>query len=94
MKYVPENARIIKDNLFQAPEIFQIIQKSSGADDREMYQVFNMGCRMEVYTDEQSADEIIALAASFGIDAQVIGRIEAAEKKELLIKAGKAEIVY
>ena len=94
MKYVPENVRIIKDNLFQAPEIFQIIQKASGADDREMYQVFNMGCRMEVYTDEQSADEIIAMAASFGIDAQVIGRVEAAEKKELLIKAGKAEIVY
>ena len=94
MKYVPENVRIIKDNLFQAPQIFQIIQKASGADDREMYQVFNMGCRMEVYTDEQLADEIIALAASFGIDAQVIGRVEAAEKKELLIKAGKAEIVY
>ena len=94
MKYVPDNVSIVKDQLFEAPEIFRIIQKASGADEREMYQVFNMGCRMEIYTDEHTATEIITLASNFGIDAQLIGRVEAAEKKELVIKTGKAEIVY
>jgi phosphoribosylformylglycinamidine cyclo-ligase len=86
MKYMPEGVRVVKDNLFTAPNIFQLIQQSSGADDREMYQVFNMGCRLEVYTDEKSADGIISTAKSFGVDAQVIGRVEAAAKNTLTIK--------
>lgn len=85
MKYMPDNVRVVKDNLFSPPEIFQIIQQCSGADDREMYQVFNMGCRMEVYTNEIAADRIIAKAEAFGIDAQVIGRVEEADKSELVI---------
>ncbi|HEX8316288.1 MAG TPA: AIR synthase-related protein [Flavisolibacter sp.] len=85
MKYMPAGVKVIKDNLFDVPTIFQLIQQSSGSDDREMYQVFNMGCRMEVYTDEKSADKIISTAKGFGIDAQVIGRVEEAEKNELAI---------
>ena len=86
IKYVPENISVIKDNLFEPPEIFKIIQQSSGADDKEMYQVFNMGCRLEIYTDEKHADQIISIANEFGVDAQVIGRVEeAATKKQLSI---------
>lgn len=94
LKYVPENVRIIKDNLFSPPEIFRIIQNSSGADDKEMYQVFNMGCRLEVYTNEIAANEIIAISKRFNIDAQIIGRVEASDKKELVIETGEAEIRY
>lgn len=85
MKYVPDNVKIIKDNLFAPPVIFDIIKEASGADDTEMYQVFNMGTRMEIYTNENDAANIIALSKSFGVDAQVIGRVEAADKKCLEI---------
>ena len=94
MKYVPENVRIVKDNLFEAPEIFKIIQQSSGADDTEMYQVFNMGCRLEIYTDEKNAGNIIGTANEFGIDAQVIGRVEEGDGKSLLITAPGGSIAY
>ncbi|MGN6162916.1 MAG: AIR synthase related protein [Flavisolibacter sp.] len=94
MKYVPENVKIVKDNLFDPPEIFNIIQRASGADEKEMYQVFNMGCRLEIYTDEKNADHIISTATGFGIDAQVIGRVEEAEKKELEIKLSGNVIAY
>jgi phosphoribosylformylglycinamidine cyclo-ligase len=94
MKYVPDNVHVIKDNLFDAPEIFQIIQQSSGADDKEMYQVFNMGCRLEIYTDEKNADEIISITRGFGIDARVIGRVKESEKKLLTIKNNSNKIVY
>jgi phosphoribosylformylglycinamidine cyclo-ligase len=78
MKYMPEGVKVVKDNLFPAPKIFQLIQQSSGADAKEMYQVFNMGCRIEIYTNEQSAERIIRTASNFGVDAQVIGRVEEA----------------
>ncbi|HEU4469484.1 MAG TPA: AIR synthase-related protein [Flavisolibacter sp.] len=94
MKYMPENIRIVKDNLFPAPEIFELIRQSSGADDREMYQVFNMGCRLEIYTDEKQADALIEIARSFDVDAQVIGRVEAAEGQSLLLKVNGSEVVY
>ena len=93
MKYMPDNVRIVKDNLFQAPEIFRIIQQSSGADDKEMYQVFNMGTRLELYTDEKNADVLISIAKEFGIDAQVIGRVEEGAH-ELVVKANNQEIRY
>lgn len=85
LKYVPENIRIIKDNLFEPPVIFKIIQQASGSDDREMYQVFNMGTRFEVYTNEKDARTIIDTAKSFDIDAQIIGRVEESQKPELII---------
>ena len=93
MKYVPENVNIIKDNLFEPPEIFKIIQQSSGADDKEMYQVFNMGCRLEVYTEEKNADRLISIAKDFDIDARVIGRVEEGNKT-LSIRNKLVEIVY
>ncbi|MBS1632199.1 MAG: phosphoribosylformylglycinamidine cyclo-ligase [Bacteroidetes bacterium] len=87
LKYVPDNVRIIKDNLFEPPIIFQLIQQASKSDDREMYQVFNMGTRMEIYTNEKNADTIIGIANSFGIDAKVIGRVEQSDKKELVLQS-------
>ena len=94
MKYVPENVHVIKNNLFNAPEIFQIIQQSSGADDKEMHQVFNMGCRMEIYSDEKNADQLISIARGFDIDAQVIGKVEKSTGKSLSIKTSSAPIQY
>ncbi len=94
LKYVPENVRIIKDNLFEPPVIFKLIQEASKSDDREMYQVFNMGTRLEIYTNDKDADKIIHVSKSFGIDAQVIGRVEESEKKELVIKINSGEIVF
>jgi phosphoribosylformylglycinamidine cyclo-ligase len=94
MKYVPESVRIVKDNLFDAPPIFDIIQEASGSNESEMYQVFNMGCRLEVYTDEKTASNIISIANGFNVDAQIIGRVEESDTKELIVKTGKAEIVY
>ena len=93
LKYVPENVNIVKDNLFQAPEIFNIIKRSSGSDYREMFQVFNMGCRMEIYTNEKNADHIISIANEFGIDARVIGRVEEGSNK-LSIVYGNETIIY
>src|SRR4029078_4138691 len=90
LKYIPDNVRIIKDNLFEPPVIFQLIQQASGSDDKEMYQVFNMGTRLEIYTHEKDADKIISISKSFGVDAQVIGRVEANEKKDLIIKTPSA----
>lgn len=94
LKYVPDGTRVIKDNLFEPPVIFQLIRQASGSDDREMYQVFNMGTRMEIYTSGNEAGKIISVAAGFGVDARVIGFIEASEKKELIIRRGAAELKY
>jgi phosphoribosylformylglycinamidine cyclo-ligase len=94
MKYVPHNVQIVKDNLFEPPEIFKIIQASSGADDKEMYQVFNMGCRLEIYTNEEHADELIAIAKESGIEAQVIGRVEEGMGKTLSIETVKSSVSY
>jgi len=94
LKYVPEKVRIVKDNLFEPPVIFQLIQEASKSDDREMYQVFNMGTRLEIYTNEKDADNMISVAKSFGVDAQVIGRVEGSEKKELVIDVKGKKLVY
>ena len=94
LKYVPENVRIVKDNLFEPPVIFKLIQEASKSDDREMFQVFNMGTRMEIYTNEKDAAKIINVSKSFGIDAQVIGRVEESDKKELVIKGNGNDLIY
>jgi len=94
MKYIPENVRIIKDNLFTPPIIFNIIQAASKSDDREMYQVFNMGTRLEIYTNGKDAEAIISVSKSFGVDARVIGRVEASEKKELVISTPNGQLQY
>ena len=94
MKYVPGTVRVVKDNLFEPPIIFDIIQKNSGSNNREMYEVFNMGCRLEIYCDVKDAETMIATAKGFNIDAQIIGRVEESVKKELVIKLKNEEIVY
>jgi len=94
MKYLPGNFRIIKDNLFEPPEIFRIIRQGSGSNNKEMYEVFNMGCRLEIYCAAEDSEIMIAAAKAFNIDAQVIGRVEAYDKKELVIKLKDEEIVY
>ena len=94
LKYLPGNFKIIKDNLFAPPEIFEIIAKSSGSNLKEMYEVFNMGCRLEIYCAAGDAKAMIVTAESYGIAAQIIGRVEKSNKKELLIKTGSEEIVY
>ena len=94
LKFVSDNVRIVKDNLFEPPIIFKLIQEASKSDDREMYQVFNMGTRLEVYTNEKDADTIINVADKFGVAAQVIGRVEESEKKELVIKSNSIELIY
>ena len=94
MKYLPGNFKIIKDNLFEAPEIFRIIKESSGSSNKEMYEVFNMGCRLEIYCSPENAGTMIAVAKSFNIDAQVIGRVEANDKKELVIKLKDEDLLY
>jgi phosphoribosylformylglycinamidine cyclo-ligase len=94
LKYLPGNFKIIKDNLFDAPEIFNIIEKSSGSSLKEMYEVFNMGCRLEIYCAAADAQTMIDTANGFGIAAQIIGRVEASSKKELIIKVREVEIEY
>ncbi len=94
LKYLPRPMRVIKDNLFKPPVIFDLIRQSSGADDREMYQVFNMGQRLEIYTDASAAEAMIDQVRAFHMEAQIIGRVEAAEKKELIIDTGANRIGY
>jgi phosphoribosylformylglycinamidine cyclo-ligase len=94
MKYVPGVVKVIKDNLFTPPPIFDIIKKNSNSNNREMYEVFNMGCRLEIYCNTAHADIMITSAREFNIDAQVIGRVEAASKKELLIRLPDEDIMY
>ena len=94
LKYLPDTFRIIKDNLFAPPEIFNIIQKSSKSNNKEMYEVFNMGCRLEIYCAAEDAEMMISTANTFNIAAQIIGRVEANDKKELVIKLKGEEIIY
>jgi phosphoribosylformylglycinamidine cyclo-ligase len=86
MKYLPGPMRIVKDNFLEVPPIFNLIQENSGANAKEMYQVFNMGHRLEIFTDEVSAAALIALAKTFNIESQIIGRVEASSQKELILK--------
>lgn len=88
------NVHIIKDNLFSLPPLFSIIQEESGTDWKEMYQVFNMGHRFEIYTDEKSAGEMIRIAADYQIEAKIIGRCETSPEKKLTIISEQGEFVY
>lgn len=94
LKYLPRPMKVIKDNLFDAPPVFQLIKEASGSDDREMLQVFNMGCRMEIYTDEVSAQQMIKIAEKYAIDARIIGRVEPSEKKCLEIQFGADKHIF
>lgn len=94
MKYLPVNMRIVKDDLFEPPVVFEIIQKASKSTYNEMYQVFNMGHRLEIFTTPAKANEIISIAKQFAIDAKVIGRAEKADNKELILKGSFGEIKF
>ena len=89
-----DNKHIIKDNLFDIPPVFNLIQKESGTNWREMYQVFNMGHRLEIYTDVNTADEIISICESFSLDAKIIGRVEGNSTNKLTIKSSKGHFNY
>lgn len=89
-----ENLQIIKDNLFETPALFRMIQSQSQTDWSEMYKVFNMGHRMEIYINPEFADEVIAISTSFGIDAKIIGRCIKADKKSVSIKSVYGEFYY
>jgi phosphoribosylformylglycinamidine cyclo-ligase len=86
--------RVVKDNLFDTPPVFRLIRQASGADDREMFQVFNMGCRMEIYTDASAAEGMMAVAKRWGVEARIIGRVEASPAKSLQILHGDARLEF
>ena len=80
LHFLNEGCKVIKDNLFPTAELFEMIQQQSKTDWKEMYKVFNMGHRMEIYTDEDTAKEIIKISQAFGVEAQIVGRVEEGEK--------------
>ena len=94
MHFVGDNCRVIKDNLFPVPPLFRTIKEQSNTDWAEMYKVFNMGHRLEVYLPAEYAAEVIAISQSFNIDARIVGRIEESDKKELIIRSEFGEFKY
>ena len=89
-----ENKHVIKDNMFPVPPLFRLIQEQSGTDWKEMYKVFNMGHRMEIYLAPEHAQKVIEISKSFGIDAQIVGRVEDAESNSLTIISDKGTFNY
>ncbi|GAB6011982.1 AIR synthase related protein [Viscerimonas tarda] len=89
-----DNLKIVKDNMFPVPPLFRLIHEQSGADWQEMYKVFNMGHRMEVYLPAQYAQQVIEISQSFGIEAQIVGRVEQSDKKQLVINSEFGVFVY
>ena len=89
-----DKVHVIKDNLFPTPPLFELIQKESGTPWQEMYKVFNMGHRMELYVAPEDAARIIEISQSFGVEAQIIGRVEAAERKQLTIHSPYGTLSY
>lgn len=94
LHFINDNIHVIKDNLFPIPPLFKLIQEQSGTDWKEMYKVFNMGHRMELYVPSAIAEDIIAISKSFNIDAQIIGRVEAGPQKQVTIITEKGEFIY
>jgi phosphoribosylformylglycinamidine cyclo-ligase len=90
-----DQLHVIKDNLFDVPPLFKLIKDVSGTSLQEMYKVFNMGHRMEIYLAEDHANEVISISKSFGVDAKVIGRVEKSAEKKLTIRSnGEKDIIY
>lgn len=88
------DVHVIKDNLFEVPPLFRLIAHNSGADAREMYRVFNMGHRFEIYTSQEAAAGIVEIARSFGVDAKIIGRIEPSDRKRLTLVTPAETVEY
>lgn len=94
LHYLPKALRVVKNNLLPIPPLFTMIQEAAGTDWKEMYQVFNMGQRLEIYTDEKTAESIIQIAKGFNIDAQISGHVIASDKKEVFLSSEKGEFIY
>jgi len=94
LMHFADNLHIVKDNMFPVPPLFKIIQEQSGTSWQEMYRVFNMGHRFEICTDEKNADEIIKIAASFNLEAKIVGHCEASDKKRLTITSENGKFEY
>lgn len=94
LHFLGEGLRVVKDNLFPVPPLFKMIQEESGADPKEMYSVFNMGHRFEIYLNPQYAERVIQISESFGVAARIVGRVEADPKRGLTIKSELGEFEY
>lgn len=94
LHYLPKLLRVVKDNLLPIPPLFNMIQKSAGTDWKEMYQVFNMGQRLELFTDKETAASVVEIAKSFNIDAQISGYVTDAEQKEVVIESPHGSFTY
>ena len=94
MLHFVEDVHVIKDNLFPVPPLFQLIQQQSQTDWKEMYKVFNMGHRMEIYLPQAYANDIITISESMGVAARIVGRVEAHNGKKLTIKSENGTFTY
>ena len=89
-----DGVHVIKDNLFPIPPLFDLIQKESGTSFQEMYKVFNMGHRMELYVSPEIAESIISISRSFGVDARIVGRVETSSEAKVTIESDKGNFEY
>ena len=94
LHFIDDHLHIVKDNMFSIPPLFKLIQEQSKTDWKEMYQVFNCGHRMELYVNPEVAEDIVAISKSFNVDAKVVGRVEASDKKQLTIKSQYGTFSY
>lgn len=94
MHFIGDNVKIVKNNLFSTPPLFNLIQEQSGTDWKEMYKVFNMGHRMEIYLPSQYANQIIDISRSFNVDAQIIGYVDESDSRELIIESEHGQFIY
>lgn len=94
LHFLNNDLHVIKDNLFDVPPLFRMIQEQSHTDYQEMYKVFNMGHRLEIYTDAVSAEKMIAIGQSFNVDAKIIGRVEKGEGKKVIVRSGFGTFEY
>ncbi|MCB0700536.1 MAG: phosphoribosylformylglycinamidine cyclo-ligase [Chitinophagaceae bacterium] len=94
LHYLPKPLRVVKNNLLPPPPLFKMIQESAGTDWKEMYQVFNMGQRLEIFTDKETAASIVDIASEFRIEAQISGQVDASNKKEVVIDSPYGSFIY
>ena len=94
LHFLNDGLQVVKDNLFPVPPLFKMIQEQSKTDWREMYKVFNMGHRMEIYTDLKTAEEVMAISKSFNIEARVIGHVERKAKTSVVVRSPYGEYIY
>ena len=89
-----DRVRVVKDNLFEPPPLFRLIREQSATPWKEMYQVFNMGHRLEIYVEKSLAEKVMAVSGYLGVSARIIGHVELARNKELVIEGPEGKLVY